>query len=515
MSQQVFISYSRRDGNIYAEKLEQELKSAGYKVWRDTRNINPNQDFTAEIEKGIEASDVIAVCVTPDIRRDNSFVRREIQYADVVQKPAFPCRVTNTIPPISIINKEWLNFYEDWSGAFSRLLTLVADPNLQQPTGEYQAPPDDPFRDYLQALYKQIVRYLDQAVIKLIDLEAETSPDAVPKKQTDDIILEFFDSSIFADVTPDDLPRHTTFKDAFEYHKGRLLLLGEPGAGKTITLMAHAREAVATRLEDPTQALPILKLLATWKSNPPAPLVEWSAGKMDALKPVIAGGKALLLLDGLDELGEERPIDPQKPEKGTYDPRKRLIDAVADLHADNQVLVTCRVKDYAAIGQQIPLDGAITLQPLTDAQLTDYLEDRPEIFAAIQADDQLRDLARTPLLLSLITFAWDKLDTALKDKGDLQAGDVRDAIFEAYCRQRYEHEATKRNADLPFSYQEMMDILGELAMWNAQEWRPGKSSIFDEDSRPEENTLIPYDFAYAIGDNEQAEQFKQTTTHLN
>jgi len=62
MSKQVFISYSRQDGKLHAERLENELKTAGYHVWRDTRDINPNQDFTAEIEMGIEKSDLIAVC---------------------------------------------------------------------------------------------------------------------------------------------------------------------------------------------------------------------------------------------------------------------------------------------------------------------------------------------------------------------------------------------------------------------------------------------------------------------
>ena len=172
------------------------------------------------------------------------------------------------------------------------------------------------------------------------------------------------------------------------------------------------------------------------------------------------------------------------------------------------------MKDYAAIGQQIPLNGAITLQPLTDIQLQEYLVDHPEIYNAIQADEQLRELARTPLLLSLITFAWDKLDASLRNKGDLQSGDVRDAIFKAYCRQRYQYEARKRNADLPFTYDEMMEILGELAMWNANDWRPGKAWR-DDERRPEENVLIPYDFAYVIKNKDLIKNFKQMIVHLN
>ena len=515
MSKQVFISYSRQDGKRHAERLENELKTAGYRVWRDTRDINPNQDFTAEIEMGIEKSDLIAVCVTPDIRRENSFVRREIQYADIVRKPTFPCRVMDVPPPISIINKEWLEFHKDWRTAFERLRQLVTDPRLQKRSEAFTATAADPFRDYLQKLYQQIVRYLDQTVIKLVDLDAKSSPEAVPQKQHDDILLEFFESSVFAqDIHAEELPKYTTFKDAFDYHKGRLLLLGEPGAGKTITLMAQARDAVAARLEDPQYPLPILKIIATWQSNPPMPLTEWVSGKMPSLKSVINDGNALLLLDGLDELGGERTVNANIIDSPTYDPRQRFIEAVGAIHTDNQVLVTCRVQDYAAIGRQIPLEGAITLQPLTDAQLREYLSEHPAIYNAIQEDAQLREMAQTPLLLSLITFAWDKLDAELKSKGDLQAGDIRDTIFEAYCHQRYEHEARKRNADLPFTYQEMMNILGELAMWNMNTRRPGKL-LADADYRPETNVLIPYDFLYVLGSEERATAFKAMTIQLN
>jgi TIR domain len=37
----IFISYARRDGLAFAEKLEYELESQGLKVWRDKRNIDP------------------------------------------------------------------------------------------------------------------------------------------------------------------------------------------------------------------------------------------------------------------------------------------------------------------------------------------------------------------------------------------------------------------------------------------------------------------------------------------
>jgi hypothetical protein len=41
----IFISYSRNDGNAYAERLERDLKAAGYSTWRDTRNIDTIENF--------------------------------------------------------------------------------------------------------------------------------------------------------------------------------------------------------------------------------------------------------------------------------------------------------------------------------------------------------------------------------------------------------------------------------------------------------------------------------------
>jgi hypothetical protein len=60
-------------------------------------------------------------------------------------------------------------------------------------------------------------------------------------------------------------------------------------------------------------------------------LVDWLAGTYNAppdARTIIAQGRALLLLDGLDELGGERE-DPQTKER--FDPRRRFVEALANL----------------------------------------------------------------------------------------------------------------------------------------------------------------------------------------
>jgi hypothetical protein len=121
----VFISYSRDDGEPYVSQLEQRL-GARHRVWRDKRDLRPDQDFTADIERGIEAASHVVVCLTPDTKRDNSFVRREIQYALAIKRPVIPVRCADIPPHVSIINNEWVDYFKNPDAAITRLLEIIA-----------------------------------------------------------------------------------------------------------------------------------------------------------------------------------------------------------------------------------------------------------------------------------------------------------------------------------------------------------------------------------------------------
>jgi hypothetical protein len=70
----VFISYARIDGSEYAERLYRDLAARHITAWRDTRNMNPYEDFTGEIETAIRAASHVAVIVAPDVRcADSTF----------------------------------------------------------------------------------------------------------------------------------------------------------------------------------------------------------------------------------------------------------------------------------------------------------------------------------------------------------------------------------------------------------------------------------------------------------
>lgn len=482
MTDHIFISYARQDGLAHAEKLDSELSRAGLQTWRDKRNLDPSQDFTAELEKAIEVARQVTVCLTPDTLRENSFVRREIQYALALHKPIVPLLFDDLVPPIHIINHTYIDFHKQaWEKSFIELLK-----RLRQSPADYHIPklPDDPFREYLNMLYGQIVNYLDKTVFSLIALNTDDTPDAVVpirEEPVNALPMAFFDMLPNDEIPTPPIQPYANFHEAFAHFGGRVLLLGEPGGGKTTTLMAYTRDAVAKRLEDPTQPLPLIAPIATWDVVKTPSLVDWLSQqirvlKMDDLARVIESGKALLLLDGLDELGAERE-DPETKER--FDPRLRFIEMLSNVNPKNHLLMTCRIKDYGEIGQKLNLNGAVTLRPLDDEQMRIYLAKQPDLLAAIESDAALREMAQTPLVLSLFTFAYNGLADEAKQLRDLahSPGDLRDKIFETYLRRRYEHESRKPNVNLSFTLADIYQIL-ELKAINTLQGLFGDEVIF-------------------------------------
>ncbi len=465
----IFISYARKDGLEHATRLEQALNQQGYATWRDIRKLEPEQDFTAQIEQAIEQAAWVVVCITPDVKRGDSFVRREIQYALVVKKPVLVARFGDVPPPIHVIDNTWIEFWKDWSLAERQLLS-----NLQKTPVEVTAPAsNDPFRPYVERLLKTSVNFLQKTVITLIDVESAASPEAVEGKAPEvDMLAQLFEAHELKDEAAEK-SEFKTFAEAFEHYHGRVLLLGEPGAGKTITLMATTREAATRRLDDPNQPLPLFGLIPTWDAYKQPSLMDWLVGALPELKGSEAAKglrdeDVLFLLDGLDELPESRPVDPKKPEGETFNPRIRFLDAVE--HSSAKMIVSCRIEDYKTIWQKAALDGAVTLKRLTDGQVQAFLGDLPLLWQVISADGDLLDISKTPLLLGIMAFAFREQPENLQQLADLKEGELRDAVFNAYLRERYEHERRKFKAQgltLPFELDALIRDLGWMAMVNA------------------------------------------------
>ncbi len=94
---------------------------------------------------------------------------------------------------------------------------------------------------------------------------------------------------------------------------GRLLILGEPGSGKTTELLKLAEDLIADAIADETKPIPIIFELSAWKSDQQS-IHDWLIAQLREIYNVprlvseqwLKQQQLLPLFDGLDELSIRR-----------------------------------------------------------------------------------------------------------------------------------------------------------------------------------------------------------------
>lgn len=211
---------------------------------------------------------------------------------------------------------------------------------------------------------------------------------------------------------------------------GSLLILGAPGSGKTVTLLDLARQLIERARGNGDAPLPVIFVLASWAQEK-KPLDEWMVSEMERQYRVpLALGRhwverreVLPLLDGLDEVKQSA--------------RAACVEAINAYRSKAvggaAVVICSRETEYAQLSARLKVDGAVTLQPLDDQQVRQHLrrfgKQTAMLARSLAGNDQLRELARTPLWLDVMAVAYSGDDTATAPKV-ASTGD----IFDAYIR---------------------------------------------------------------------------------
>lgn len=397
----VFISYARKDGSDEAERLFNDLKKHGIEAWWDAESLDPFADFGGKIEQGILKSTHVAVCVTPDVRRENSFVRREIAFALEEQKPIIPLVFTGGRRPITIINHTYIDF-SDWDTGMAQLLERLKR-GVETITPETQRERE---LEYLQ----EIARRYDHWRDLYTDLAATATIEQPKVRVKQGAAARYLDMQhdIFEKISHEsDAAKTITVESFAELREGirkyqRVALIGDPGAGKTTTLERMAYELAAEAAENITESekeggsqtapLPLFVRLGAYDGGDFETFLEANFGGLrirDYLgsphphpcqQAALSVPKALergvfLLLDGLNETPPEHV--------------QKIQDWI-QRHDQTPMIVSCRKLDYT--GLKLPLQR-IDVAPLDEYRIYlfigNYLEtsDQETLFWSLAGNE--------------------------------------------------------------------------------------------------------------------------------
>jgi DNA polymerase III delta prime subunit len=231
------------------------------------------------------------------------------------------------------------------------------------------------------------------------------------------------------------LPSGTRIADVFDGVGRALLILGEPGSGKTTTLLELARDLIAHARDNIDEPVPVVFNLSSWDGQ--GTIARWLAGELNTKYGIpkklgrewLAEEWLLLLLDGLDEVREEH--------------RTACVEAInwyREGHSQTPLAVCSRTADYRALTAPLKLEGVVVLQPLSREQIAAYLECPGDELRALRtllhSDGTWLELAQNPLVLSMMVLAYGGASLT-----NLPAFDTVEArrkhLFNAYVRRMF------------------------------------------------------------------------------
>jgi hypothetical protein len=186
---------------------------------------------------------------------------------------------------------------------------------------------------------------------------------------------------------------------------GSLLVLGDPGGGKTVAMLEVAQDLLRKQEADPTLPVPVVFNLSSWAARKGS-LAEWMASELTAKYQVpklkasewLNAGALFPLLDGLDEVAA--------------DARAECVQTI-NAWLENAlcgVVVCCRFKEYNELSARLNLNAAVRIQTFTREQVLTFVQEAGPPLAALRTllerDSGLLLDARTPLMLTLMVCAF-------------------------------------------------------------------------------------------------------------
>ncbi|GHO59201.1 helix-turn-helix domain-containing protein [Ktedonobacter robiniae] len=239
------------------------------------------------------------------------------------------------------------------------------------------------------------------------------------------------------------LPLGTRITQLYDAADGELLILGEPGAGKTTLILELTRTLIQRARSYNQHPIPIYFNLLSWVAKR-QPFHVWLIEEIVARYRVplkvardwMDAGSVILLLDGLDDVGIEN-----------ISSCIEAINAYRREHGFVSLVVCCRYEDYITQPARFILNKAITVKPLSIEQIDEFIAqsgaDLAALRLALEYDGVLQELASTPLMLNILAVTY----TGVEQEAPLVVGEPqmrRSIIFERYVNRVLEERGPKK-----------------------------------------------------------------------
>jgi GTPase SAR1 family protein len=262
----------------------------------------------------------------------------------------------------------------------------------------------------------------------LITLNLKTQPNLVLCRQLGDTKI----NPIFSK----DLPSGTKILSVFKQEKGKLLILGEPGSGKSTILGELFQDLLNIAEVNLDYPIPVLFTLSSWREK--LSIEDLMIEQLKLMYPnlgkyastLVKERRILPLLDGLDEVKSDRELCV-----------KAINQLLRGESSPQYLVVSSRREEYEKVflgeweqeiselqdERRLHLNNAILLKTLTVEQIQSYLisKNKTELWITIQQDSELLNLVTIPLFLSLVQFILPDGEFSLDSWRNLTSSEAR------------------------------------------------------------------------------------------
>jgi NACHT domain len=214
-----------------------------------------------------------------------------------------------------------------------------------------------------------------------------------------------------------------------------LLILGEPGSGKTMKLLELAKYLLQCSEQDPAAPIPILVNLSSWKDSQ-KPMFDWLLEELWSKYgiPENYGQKwleeklILPLLDGLDE------VEPKYQEFCAKKLNEWLNGDITQQPVG--VVLCCRRQAYIDCRQRLYLGNCVGLLLLEEDQIVRYLMQfgLDKVWESAQNSLSLKSLIQKPLFLAVFgsVVTAERFNLEEWQRCILERAQVK-YLFDRYC----------------------------------------------------------------------------------